>query len=225
MPAHGSAAAFGGYDMLYTLAQAKTLVSPFCTTGGACPSTPVVLDRINEACRRLLEEGRADWDQTQRMVRLCTKLCTVTLPREFRSARIAGIDRGAADIFPTNYQYLEWGPGLESCGEHYGLDLMDLGDGFPTFFDIPDDEDVEYFLFAASTAISDASLSLFVEGMKVNGEAVLQSSGVPGYTLPIAAWSNGVEGTLTGYPDPVSTIPFSAISSIKLPAGRKQLTP
>jgi len=206
--------------MLYTLGQAKTLVAPFTTTGGACPNNQLVTDRINEAVRRLISEGRADWVGTQRRVRICTKNQCVTLPREFESARIANVDRGSVDLFPRNYQYLEWGPGEEGRGEHYGIDLVDDGDGWPVFFDIPASES-DYFLYAASTHMNDRTKKILFTGRKRNNEDILQDSGVPGHELEIALWDNGVEGSLSVYPTPLSGVPFSQITSVKLPDGRK----
>lgn len=206
--------------MLYTLRDLRELVSPFVLTGGSCPDSATVRNRINESIRRLLSEGKADWVQTQRRIRLVSNNCIVTLPREFESARVVNIDKGYADLLPQNYQYLEGGPGFENPGEHYGYDLMDDGDGWCTFFDIPQCDTV-YYLYAASTVLSDLDKVIQIRGRKENGEEIIQSSGLPGYQLPIAVWHDGVEGSLFGFPEPLSTVSFNQITGIQLPAGRK----
>lgn len=208
--------------MLYTVADARERVAPFVLTGGSCPDSSTVLSRINEATERLLDEGRADWVQTQRRFRVCTDSGCVTLPREFISARIVNVNCGPADLFPRHYEYLEWGPWEEGCGEHRGIDLKDEGDGFPTFFDIPDaGDDTDYFLYAASTSEADRTKTILIRGRKKNGEEVLQSSGSPGEELPIALWDNGTEGSLSVYPTPLTAASFGSIHSVHLPAGRR----
>lgn len=208
--------------MLYTLGYVRDLVSPYVLTGGSCPSAEIVKSRVNESIRRLLSEGRTDWDQTQRRVRLSVSNCLVTLPREFQAARLAAIDKGPADLFQNSYQYLESGPWIEGPGEHYGNDLMDEGDGWPTFFDIPDCEtSPSYHLFAASARKEDEDKTIFVTGTGVSGDHLLQESGFPGLNLPVSFWTGGKEGVLNGYPEKISPVPVRSISGVTLPPGRK----
>lgn len=207
--------------MLYTLGYLRELVAPYVLTGGSCPDATTVKNRINEAIRRLLSEGRTDWDQTQRRVRLTISGCTVTLPREFQSARLVSINRGKADLFQNYYQYLESGPGIEMEGEHYGNDLMDEGDGWPTFFDIPDcDDTTDYYLFAASTKIEDRDKTILIRGKGKNGDDIIQPSGMPGTELALSFWVDK-EGVLRDIPAPLTSIPVKTISSIALPENRK----
>ena len=208
--------------MLYTLKDLKELVAPFVLTGGSCPDALTVRNRINESIRRLLSEGRADWVQTQRKVRLSVNGCMVTLPREFESARLANINRSNADLLPMNYQYLDSGPGPEEMGEHYGNDFMDEGDGWPTFFDIPSCEtSPDYYLFAASPVRSDLGKKILVFGRDKTGSEILQASGAPGLEVDIGYWNTGVEGSLIGLPEPLSAKAIASISHIQLPPDRK----
>lgn len=208
--------------MLYTLRDLKDLVAPYVLTGGSCPDAVTVRNRINEAIRRLLSEGRADWTQTLRKVRLSVSNGLVTLPREFETARLVNINRSNADLLPMNYQYLDSGPGPEDAGEHYGNDLVDEGDGWPTFFDIPRCEtSPDYFLFAASPVFADRDKKVLIFGRDKAGNELLQESGMPGMELDLGFWTNGVEGSLSGLPAPLSPRTVASISAIKLPDGRK----
>lgn len=205
--------------MLYTVKHARPLVAPFVMTGGSCPDDPLVLDRLNEAQRRLLAEGRADWVSTQRHLSICARNACIALPREFEAARLVSLDGGPANLFPNSYRYLENGPGVETSREHYGKDLEDLGDGWPTFFDMPCAEGVDFYLFAASTVHADTALPIVVYGRKKDGSEILRESGTPGMDLTIRAWV-GAEGNLSGYPEVSSAIPIHSISQIVLPSGR-----
>lgn len=207
--------------MLYTVKHARPHVAPFVMTGGSCANDPVVLDRLNEAQRRLLSEGRADWESTQRHVKICARTSCFALPREFESARLVSIDGGPANIFPNSYQYLENGPGVERSQDHYGKDLEDLGLGWPTFFDVPCASGVDFYLFAASTSRDDVEKPVVVYGRRKDGSEILRDSGLPGLDLTVRFWSEGVEGRLDGYPEVSSSIPVHSISQIVLPEGRK----
>lgn len=206
--------------MLYTVKHARDLVSPFVLTGGSCPGNAVVLDRINEAQRRLLSEGKADWDSTQRHVQFCTQNGCVALPREFESARLVSLDGGPANIFPNSYRYLENGPGPEASSDHYGKDLEDLGDGWPTFFDMPVCAD-GLELFAVSTSIEDTNLTIQAFGRMADGSEILQDTGIPGFSLAIRHWADSTEGKLAGYPVASSAQRLSRVTQLILPAGRR----
>jgi hypothetical protein len=209
--------------MIYTLGYVRDLVAPYVLTGGSCPDAMTVRNRINEAVRRLLSEGRADWAQTQRKVRLAARNCLITLPREFESARLLLINQKPGDLLPSYYQYLENGPYAENHGEHYGIDLMDEGDGWPVFFDIPNCPDgPDYYLFAASTSESDKGLEILVTGRKKDGSEILQASGLPGHLLPISHWDGGSEGVLAFERSRVlSSVPFDRVSHVVLPPKRR----
>lgn len=205
--------------MLYTLAHAKDLVASFVLSGGSCPSAQVVKDRINEAQRRLLTEGKADWASTQRHLRIRTCRSCLSLPREFETARLIAVNCGPAYIFPMSYQYLENGPGPESA-DGFGDALEDMGDGWPAMFDLPDDVS-GLKLFAVSTSLDDTKLVIRAFGKTADGSEVLRSSGLPGFDLSIRQWARGVEGSLVGYPEVSSDVSVASISQIVLPEGRK----
>lgn len=207
--------------MLYTLKHAKDLVAPFVMTGGSCPSAPEVVNRINEAQRRLLGAGRADWDQTQRHVKLCTRLGCVALPREFDSARLVGVDGSPVDLFPNSYTYLENGPGLENLSDHYGMDLEDLGDGWPTFFDVPFEDGTDFHIFFVTTDHTDSQKTVTVYGRNKDGTELLQTNGLPGLQASIRHWAGSTEGSLDSYPEPSLTVPVHQITQLVLPLARR----
>lgn len=202
--------------MIFTLADAVPFVARFVGSGGSCPSAQVVKDRINEATRRLLE--KADWKSTQQAVTVQTFNNTFTLPYQFESARLLTVDGTPRRIFNQGYSYMEGGPGKN---DHYSSgvgDLQDLGNGFPTMFDLPKfDPDSPNCLIAAGTDVG----SLTVWGRDSQMKEVINSSGISGYSLPISLWTDGVEGDLDlGFIDKDPVI-FRSIDSIKLPENRK----
>jgi hypothetical protein len=201
--------------MLYTLADARSFVNAFVLTGGACATSTVVRERINEAQRRLLQ--KADWEFTEQKMCVITYNNTVVLPRQVAAARLVAVNHRPCRLFGTNYEFLENGPGPHnSC--HCPYDLEDQGDNFPTFFEIPVGD--EYKLFFVSEA-DQTTLSVKVYGAQATThEDVITSLGAPGESVRIARWAGGVEGTLNEYPTPVTTNAFSDIYSVHLPSGR-----
>lgn len=202
--------------MIFTLGDAVPFVSRFVGSGGSCPSAQVVKDRINEAVRRLLE--KSDWKNTQQPITVQTFNNTFTLPYQFEAARLLLIDGTPKRIFNRGYTYMEGGPGAYDYANSGAGDLVDMGNGYPTFFDLPKfDPEVPYYLIAAGTDQG----NLTVWGRDENMQEVVNSSGINGYTLPMSQWTNGVEGELdTGFIT-VADKRFRTIDAIKLPDGRK----
>lgn len=202
--------------MIFTLGDAIPFVSRFVGSGGSCPSSQVVKDRINEAIRRLLEI--ADWKNTQQPITVQTFNNTLTLPYQFEAARLLLIDGVPRRIFNRGYSYMEGGPGAYDHNGTGAGDLVDLGNGYPTLFDLPKyDPDVPYYLIAGGTD----SGSLTVWGRDTQMKEVVNSSGISGYTLPISNWADGVEGNFDFGFSSLAEIQFRTIDSIKLPEGRK----
>jgi hypothetical protein len=229
--------------MLYTLADARSFVNAFVLTGGACASNAAVLSRINEAQRRLLD--KADWEFTEQKMCVITYNNTITLPRQVESARLVAVNHSPRRLFGTNYEFLEHGPGPHnSC--YVPFDLEDIGDGFPTMFEIPLDDNYKLF-FASSQAptITGGSVGqVKVRGCTPTGEDVFSglvpTIKTPGEQININRWAGGVEGTLDRYPGTapdntdsataagdtsnlypwISANAFQDIYSVHLPSGR-----
>jgi hypothetical protein len=188
--------------MLYTLLDARNHVAKFVESG-TCPNLQVVKDRINEACRRLMH--KANWSGTVARLRFATYNNTITLPRGALAVLDVDIDLSPRRVFGGSYEFLENGPGELQPLDGYGKDLLDLGDGYPTFFDIPTGQNCQ--LVAFSTAREDIGKQLTLWGYKDHNMEVL-TNGVPGETLTIGWWKGGVEGSIQ-----LNTMPTLSVSS------------
>jgi hypothetical protein len=148
-------------------------------------------------------------------MRFVTSNNTITLPRGGLAVLNVCIDTSPRRVFGTSYEFLENGPGELAPEDGITKDLLDLGDGWPTFFDIPSDGDTDdgfatsYKLMALSTAREDIGKLVTLRGLDTNNAEIL-TSGVPGETLPIGYWSGGVEGTLSA-----NNLPTLSTSSYK----------
>jgi len=199
--------------MLYTLAHAREFVSKF-VEAGACPSLPVVVDRINEACRRLMTA--ANWSGTVNRLRIVSKLNTITLPRGAVKILNVTIDTAPRQVFNQAYEFLDNGPGEQGVEGGYGPDLVDLGDGWPTFFDLPCGDHVTHSLVALSSCPEDALATLTVMGDDGYG-AELTTNGLPGVLVPINRWQNGTEGTINANTLQLSASKFKRITAVHKP--------
>ena len=198
--------------MLYTLLDARNHVANFVESG-TCPTLPIVVSRINEACRRLMH--KANWSGTVARIRFATYNNTITLPRGALAVLDVDVDTVPRQVFGQTYEFLENGPGELQPLEGYGSDLLDLGDGYPTFFEIPTGQNCQ--LVAFSTAREDIGKQLTLWGMKDHNMEAL-TAGVPGELLTIGWWKNGVEGSIqvNTMPD-LSTSSFNQITAVKKP--------
>lgn len=199
--------------MFFTVADARPVVAPF-VRGGACADSTEVLERINDCVRRLLV--KANWAYTVRWLRICTTNNTITLPRGVQ--RIVGdpvIDGVPRRLFSPGYEFLENGPG-EVCagGNGLGKDLIDMREGWPTFFDIPGD--ATYYLAAFSTAEADATKTLSLAGRDQYG-ADITTNGFTMPTLAINHWPT--EGTINTalYDVAKSSVPYKELLAVHKP--------
>jgi len=181
---------------------------------GFCASSPKVLAKVNEAVRRLLPTD--DYQHTLDQVRYFTQNNSITLSREHVAARMVDICGTPVDICSQAYEYVQSGPG------EYQWDqlpkLIDAGT-YPVFFDPP--TDYTTYLFAASTSVDDASLSITYTGKTTGGADILTSTGANRQTLAIDSWVADAEGTLDHVITLISDTPVPNITSVVLPAGRK----
>lgn len=211
--------------MLFTVADARTVVAPF-VEAGACPTSPQVLTIINECTQRLIT--KATWWNLQRKIRFYTTNNTVTLPREVEKVLMVTAEGSPARAFHQAYEFLEGGPGELCPGGGVDRDLIDMGDGWPTFFDIPAANTTTTTdggpcrLAAFSTETADTSLNLTIWGVDTYSADICGTAGTPGVTLPITRWQGGVEGTikepeLSETPNAVTTQSFKEITGVAKP--------
>lgn len=196
--------------MLLILRDAIDDLSPY-VDNGSCNEAKVI-SRLNEATRRLLERPNTPVNTT-RFLKYCTKQNLISLPREAEKILWADINGTPSLVLDMPYEFLSDGPGmLTSYGDTWRPYVVDMGDGHPTFFEIPsivvdeDDDDppdnsceslvhTPLKLIAVSTEASDRALSIRILG-KDSLSADILTDGIPGEVLQIGQWENGVEGTL-----------------------------
>jgi hypothetical protein len=189
-----------------TVADARPVCNEF-VKGGYSPGSDIVLKRINEAQERLLPY--ATDVHTLRRMRIITQNNTITMPREVQNIKGVVIDGQPKRSWNMAYEFVDGGPGeICQCGASAEQALQDLGEGYPTFYEIPVDQD-ELKPFFMSTEEDDVGKTITLRGYKPNGEQLWTDS-APGISLEINQWAEGVEGNIND-----TTLPGSSVSSIK----------
>jgi hypothetical protein len=224
--------------MLYLLSDARSFLKPFVDSG-TCNNT--TLDaRINEATRRLMV--KANWPMTERFMRVLSANRTVPLPREVEKIISADICGTPTHVWGSNYEFLDGGPGDLSMYTTYGSgkDLIDMGDGYPTMYDIPSILSVDtstavntdditfgtgYYLMAFSTDPLDKDLELTVRGSAERNSDIFTGA-TEGESFGLNLWKNGTEGLIHGPLTNlvVSTSTFRDIKQVYKPVTRGYIT-
>lgn len=196
--------------MLFMLSDARSFLKPH-VDNGTCSNTTIDA-RLNEATRRLLV--KASWPMTERWMRVLTANRTFPLPREVEKIICATICGTPTHVWGSNYEFLDGGPGDLSMYTSYGdgKDLIDMGDGYPTMFDVQSvlqaDESTAdstdditrtdgYYLMAFSTSIKDQALELTIRGLNVMNHDILTGA-TEGESMKINIWKGEVEGEILG---------------------------
>lgn len=222
---------------LFTLSDARSFVARF-VEAGSCDQTTID-SRIYEALRRLMV--KADWPYTTQTVRIRVNNQSFPLPRECESIRWANIENEAAGVFSQSYEFMASGPGEVKHREiTSGLrDLVDMG-YWPSMYDIPPVEEFAedhadctdrtlhtdlWKLVAFSTEQVDTTGALTLFGThgyhnEVNGSPA-SNLFVPGESLLVNRWENGIEGTIHG---PLSTCTLSTSCFRHLQSWKKPVT-
>jgi hypothetical protein len=184
--------------MIITLGYAKQKLAKFVDSG-KCVDNPVVVDRINEAIDYLL--GIEDWKLTVQRMRFYTSRNMIVLPYFAERLVAARPDismddnrgRNVGRIFSRTYEFLEGGP-LTALSDASGLQaLTDMGDGYPTMFEIDTASSVKLACF--STESADVGKVMEIRGATTN-EHDLLTGGTPGFFVRINRWKSGIEGDI-----------------------------
>lgn len=212
--------------MLYTLAEARTLCGPYVGTG-TCNTTSIDAC-VNEAIERLCD--LEPWLQLLRkiQIRVCNEC--FALPYQVEKLEWVTLDGTPGSVFAQPYQFLSSGPGdldYRSAGSGF-QHLMDLGDHWPIFYDIPKCVTISNVetaisglgVVAFSTAASDRDKEMTIEGFNGSAEEIL-TAGVRGEVIKIRVWDGGVEGVIRGPWSTgamLSTNLFSDVTRVRKPA-------
>jgi hypothetical protein len=183
--------------MLATLSEARTVCSRFVESG-TCDLTTVDA-RINEAIARLCD--LEPWAVMLRPIQIRVCNACFALPYQVEKLERVAFDGTPGVIWGPVYQFLSSGPGdLDFRVSGSGIQqLLDLGDHWPTFYDVPRTIETA----TSSTALAGAYLCAFATtsddvGKELTVEGFDDSAHEVTLTLPIKQWSGGVEGAIKG---------------------------
>lgn len=174
--------------MIYTLKDAKDFLSPYVDEG-ICRDDPRVVTRVNESISRLITQG--DWVNSVVNVKYFTYGDYIALPYDVEKVLGATIDCSPVSIFSPIYEFVENGPG--NCRNLVYSNLVDMGDGFPTFFDPPQGTctvPAETLLMAFSKSADDVDTTLTVHGYDYRRTKIYED-------IIVNHWVGGVEGAIT----------------------------
>lgn len=212
--------------MIFTLGYAKEKLAKF-VDGGACVNNEAVVDRINEAVNYLL--GIEDWHLTIQKMRFFTTNNVIVLPHFAERITACRPDlsmddargRYVGQVFSRTYEFMEHGP-LNSLTDGSGLQaLIDLGDGYPTMFEI--DTAVQVKLAAFSTEQEDSGKMIEVRGSTLMSHNLL-TGGQSGQALRINRWKNGIEGDINANTYQTSLSTVTEVSSLVKPVTKGYIT-
>ena len=196
---------------LHTLEDAVNACSRFVENGSGACDIPTVIDRVNEACERLMVKG--DWPHSMVTVRARVDNWTFPLPEEIESIRAVNIDNSPSSANSPYYRFMSSGPGEERswCGT-CDKQLVEMGI-YPTMYDLPSIDSPDgcaetprtfdsdgLRLMAFSTSAADVSKKISTAGLgKHNLELTSSTSAhIPTEDIQIVPWHNGTPGSLVG---------------------------
>jgi len=193
--------------MIYLVSHAAELVASHIE-GGVCATHPLVIKRLDEAQRRLIQTD--DPQCTLDIVNFFTTNNNIALPRQYEAARLATI---CGHSVPTNsmaHEFVSSGPGQYSwdrCAQ-----LIDEGRSL-TLFPLPSTGD--WHLLAYTT--EDVGKKISYRGQGANGADILTSEGSPVQELTIVKWAT--EGVATSTPTAYTPKPVRKLTGLQLPEG------
>ena len=195
---------------LFTLSDAIAACSRFVENGAGGCDQPLVIDRINEACSRLLQKG--DWPHSMLLVRARVDNNTFPLPAELESIRAVNIDNQASFVNSPYFRFMDAGPGEERSWYGTGAKSIDDLGVFPLMYDLPSIERPTgcsetsreltldgLRIMAFSTAAVDGGKTVSVSGLgKYNAETSASATEFqPMEEIRILPW-DGAEGSIRG---------------------------
>lgn len=205
--------------MIFTLKYAVDELAQYIDAGLPATST-VIVKKINEAIMSILMIE--DWALTVQRMRFFVSGDTLVLPscgERIVACRpdvslASPMGRNAGHVWSKHYEFIEGGP-LYANSDATGLrELVDLGDGYPTMYDI--DRALSVKLVAFSTVVGDAGKLLHIRGA-TPGQRELLTAGANGISLAINQWKDGVEGDVDLDAMVVSSSLVSDISHVVKP--------
>ncbi len=148
--------------MKHTLSEVRTLVKQFVDSGSC--RNEVIDARINEAVERLMDGE--DWECLRRLMRVAVTNNTIVLPANVEKVMWVANDGVPGKIFGQPYQFMSSGVGdlTYRCTGSQFKDLMDLGDHWAVWYEVPETIENELSLIAFSPEAADDSLEITFSG-------------------------------------------------------------
>ena len=190
----------------YTVADCRKRFSDLVTPGD--PTNPDFLDALNEVTERLLQS--AVWKDVAATIFLTvnTSEDTISLPPEFESILQVQVNDVTYPVFNASYEFINMG--MAYLNKSLCTPLVDLGDSFGTFVDVPA-EPATLQLLAAD--VLDTTVPIRIYGLDENGEIIYDEFGNPG------------EERLPGFGTPTTTSSiFSRVTGFRKGLTRSTLT-
>jgi len=180
--------------MIFTVADAKAFIQD-TVRGGTCDAV-MLLKRVNECQLWLVNCPFLDPRWMRRRIKVMVRNDSFTCPREFGSVIAGKQNNTPIQVRTQAFEYLEGGPENIDTGSYAGEDFEDLGNRWPTFYEIPyeDSKTDSIKLVAFSTEHADEALTLHVLGRGALLNEI-RTAGAPGEHLTINRWEGGVEGS------------------------------
>lgn len=175
---------------------------------------------LNTAIQRLMQSNQ--WKSLNTIMRMVVDGTVFPLPYNVETLLSANVDGHPTQIFGTEYQFINGGPGdldRQHSGGSMSLletgsrteSLADLGTDHATMFDIPLDYG-GYVIAAFCTSAADAGQVIRLRGMDASNQEVHED-------LPMIRWDGGIEGEYSGgnWTSCTSVNPYSFLSRVILP--------
>lgn len=205
--------------MLFLVRDARKAIAKYVDDGRS-KNSEGVLEAINEITMLLL--AKSDYRGTTCRLKICVDNNCITLPHFIEKILKVNFCHTPANVWSKYYEFLESGPGTQdACEGSCYRDLIDMGTGYPTMFTLPSEAKQ---IIAFSTEEDDVDKELYVQGRTLMMNEV-RSNGLPGETIKIHRWKDGIEGSILGkYSNGMSAITLSENSFYDITMIRKDVT-
>ena len=178
-----------------------------------CSTDTRIPGYLNEAVMRLLPRGQ--WRGTTVRYQCCVNSNCLTWPRQIESIEAFAICDEPGVIRSHWYEFLGYGPGLQSSNQCSGLQLKDRGLAC-AFDDVPDTGNR---LKIYADLAEDDNVEVLVQGWDENGNWILTDGGdTNGETIALSGivgvttLSKFLKGGFTGFQKPVTKGPVRVYS-------------
>lgn len=154
--------------MIYTFKDALGACAEFAGDGYSSESERVS-EAVNDSVNILMTEGH--WKNTIRKMKMSVKHRILACPRNVETVIKIAIESQPGRVWSMGYEFLDGGPGIIAGINDYGQcqEIIDMGDGFPTFFPVGT---TLRNILAISTSRTDIGKKIRVKGYGLNANEI-----------------------------------------------------